>query len=155
MGFHCVYCIHAILLLFFLTTLFTVNERQFNAFKRIMSSEGKREDVLKAGELDDGGAKTKLAWNILCRRGVVDADAGSAVALLKERVEEGDTEAMWMLGLCYVFGTGIEQDIERGMNLYDQSRESGNKIGSFLALNTNARPGGCLTLTSLCLTSEE
>ena len=57
--------------------------------------------------------KTKQAWLMLSGLGGVDVDEDSAVALLKERVKEGDTDAMWILGICYEFGIGIEQDIEQ------------------------------------------
>ena len=51
--------------------------------------------------------KTKQAWLMLSGLGGVDVDEYSAVALLKQRVKEGDTDAMWMLGICYEFGIGI------------------------------------------------
>ena len=38
-------------------------------------------------------------------------DADAAVALLEEKVKDGDTEAMWMLGVCCEFGMGTEQDM--------------------------------------------
>ena len=63
--------------------------------------------------------------------GGVDIDEDGAVALLKERVKEGDTDAMWMLGTCYEFGIGIEQDIEQAEKLYQQSSDGGNEIGKF------------------------
>ena len=63
--------------------------------------------------------------------GGVDVDEDGAVALLQERVKEGDTDAMWMLGICYEFGIGIEQDIEQAEKLYQQSRYGGNEIGKF------------------------
>ena len=63
--------------------------------------------------------------------GGVDVDEDGAVALLEERVKEGDTDAMWMLGLCYEFGIGIEQDIEQAEKLYQQSSDGGNEIGKF------------------------
>ena len=63
--------------------------------------------------------------------GGVDVDEDGAVALLQERVKDGDTDAMWMLGICYEFGIGIEQDIEQAEKLYQQSSDRGNEIGEF------------------------
>ena len=40
---------------------------------------------------------------------------------------------MWMLGVCYEYGRGIEQDIERAEMLYKGSSSKGNKIGAFFA----------------------
>ena len=75
--------------------------------------------------------KTKQAWLMLSGLGGVDVDEDGAVALLKERVKEGDTDAMWMLGLCCEYGRGIEQDIEQAEKLYQQSSDGGNEIGKF------------------------
>ena len=46
-------------------------------------------------------------------------DADAAVALLEEKVKDGDAEAMWMLGVCCEFGMGMEQDVERAEQLYE------------------------------------
>ena len=75
--------------------------------------------------------KTKQAWLMLSGLGGVDVDEDGAVALLKERVKDGDTDAMWMLGICYEFGIGIEQNIEQAEKLYQQSGDGGNEIGKF------------------------
>ena len=75
--------------------------------------------------------KTKQAWLMLSGIGGVDVDEDGAVALLEERVKEGDRDAMWMLGICYEFGIGIEQDIEQAEKLYQQSSDGGNEIGKF------------------------
>ena len=75
--------------------------------------------------------KTKQAWLMLSGLGGVDVDEDGAVALLKERMKEGDTDAMWMLGICYEYGIGIEQDIEQAEKLYQQSSDGGNEIGKF------------------------
>ena len=55
--------------------------------------------------------------------------------LLEERAKDGDNEAKWMLGLCYEYGMGIEQNIARAMLLYRQSSEAGNVVGEFLLEN--------------------
>ncbi len=93
--------------------------------------ELKHDEVESAVERGDESAKTKLAWLMLSGLGGADVDEDGAVALLEERVKDRDSDAMWMLGVCYEYGRGTEQDIERAEVLYKQSSEKGNKIGSF------------------------
>ena len=91
-------------------------------------------DALSAVERGDGEAMTKLAWFMLAGLGGHDVD-DVAVELLEERVNKGDAEAMWILGVCNAFGIGTEPDIERASKLYGQSSERGNVIGKNLAEN--------------------
>ena len=79
----------------------------------------------------DNKAKTKLAYYKLSGYGGCDIDVDEAVALLKKRVEDKDTEAMWLLGLCYEYGMGCEQDLKEAESLYKQSRDGGNEVGLF------------------------
>ena len=95
--------------------------------------ETKYKEVIDAIERGDESGKTKLAWYKLSGVEGVQVDADEAVKLLEERVEAGDSEAMWMLGLCKEYGRGTKQDIEEAEKLYKQSRESGNEIGEKLA----------------------
>ena len=88
---------------------------------------------LIAVEGGDESAKTKLAWFKLSGLGGAEKDEDGAVALLEERVKEGDDEAMWMLGVCNEYGMGTEQGIERAEDLYKQSSERRNDIGKFFA----------------------
>ena len=75
--------------------------------------------------------KTKQAWLKLSGLGDVDVDEDGAVALLEERVKDGDGEAMWMLGVCNEYGLGTEQNIKRAEDLYKQSSDGGNVIGKW------------------------
>ena len=93
--------------------------------------ELKYDEVMNAVERGDESAKTKLAWLKLSGLGGCEIDDDGAVALLEERVKEGDGEAMWMLGVCGEYGRGTEQDIERAEMLYKQSSARGNEIGTF------------------------
>ena len=95
---------------------------------QIISCKVKEESIQKVVFKND---KTKQAWLMLSGLGGVDVDEDGAVALLKERVEYGDIDAMWMLGICYEYGIGIEQDIEQADKLYQQSGDGGNEIGKF------------------------
>ena len=95
--------------------------------------ETKYKEVLEAIEKGDESAKTKLAWYKLSGFEGVKVDADEAIKLLEERVAAGDSEAMWMLGLCKEYGIGTEQNIEESVKLYKESNESGNEIGRILA----------------------
>ena len=122
------------------------------------NSEGKEEwrelnynEVSKEVESGDNSAKTKLAWLKLSGLGGAEIDEDGAVVLLEERVKEGDSDAMWMLGVCYEYGRGIEQDIERAEKLYKESRERGNEIGMFFESHGKERGGGKMRMNSLCI----
>ncbi len=95
--------------------------------------ETKLSESMSAIESGDESAKTKLAWYQLSGLEGVKVDADEAVKLLEERVDAGDIEAMWMLGLCKEYGRGTRQNIEEAEKLYKQSNESGNEIGKILA----------------------
>ena len=116
------------------------------------SEEQDYKTTLEAAKRGEESAKTKLAWYKLSGDGGVDVDVNGAVALLEERVKEGDAEAMWMLGVCFEFGLGIEQDIERSSRLYGLSKDEGNEIGENLAKNVrmHEKGSGYLKISCLC-----
>ena len=117
--------------------------------KEILDAAQYREAV-SAMENGDEKAKTKVAFFKLTGLGGVEVDEDEAVVLLKERAKDGDNEAKWMLGLCYEYGMGIEQDIERAESLYQQSKEGENIVGEFLLKNgKGGRGGGVMKVTSL------
>ena len=97
--------------------------------------EKEYKEVVRAVESGDNKAKTKLAWYKLTGCGGAEIDKDGAVELLEERVKDKDIEAMWLLGLCYEYEIGCEQDIEQAEKLYKQCCESGNVIGKFLCEN--------------------
>ena len=92
--------------------------------------------------MDNGNvkAKTKVAFYKLSGLGCVEVDEEGAVVLLEERAKDGDSEAMWMLGLCCEYGKGTEQDYKTAKMLYMQSCTAGNAVGNFL-LGNNAEGG--------------
>ena len=94
-----------------------------------------------AMEKGDEKAKTKVAYCKLSGLGGAEVDADEAVVILEECVKDGDNEAKWMLGLCYEYGMGVEQDIERAELLYRQSKEGGNAVGKFLFKNSSGGTG--------------
>ncbi len=106
--------------------------------------------VLKAVERGDKSAKTKLAWYKLSGVGGCEIDVDGAVALLEKRVKANDAEAMWMLGVCYEFGRGCEQDIEKAELLYCKSRKK-NNVNNILVWYGKWTPkgSGYLTITRL------
>ena len=108
-----------------------------------MTSEEKEyRDALSAVKRGDESTKTTVAWYKLSGYGGAEKDEEGAVALLEERVKEGDTEAMWMLGVCNEFGIGTEQNIERAEELYRQSSDGENRIGEILMKNKEYERGG-------------
>ena len=52
------------------------------------------------------------------------------MTLLEQRVEAGDSEAMWMLGLCSSFKLGTKKG--RALDLFSQAKSLGNKTGEYL-----------------------
>ena len=55
-----------------------------------------------------------------------------AIPLLEKKVEEGeDAEAFGMLGLAYLKGNNVKQDVEKGMKLISQAAERGDKIAMY------------------------
>ena len=103
--------------------------------EKVSKEEAQFREVLSAVERGDEKAKTKLAWYKLSGCGNVDVDEDYAFALLTERVKENDPDAMWMLGLCYEFGMGCEEDYDEAKSLYIGSYEYENVVGKFLAEN--------------------
>ena len=99
------------------------------------ADEVEYEEALRAVERGDSKAKTKLARYKLSGCGGAEVDEDGAAALLKERAGDKDSDAMWMLGLCYEYGMGCEQDVEEAVKLYKRSSDGGNVIGVFLFEN--------------------
>jgi len=97
--------------------------------------EEQYKETLKAIESGDEKAKTKLACYKLSGFGGCDVNVDEAITLLKKRVEEKDTDAMWILGLCYEFGKGCKQDLQEAVSLYKQSSDGGNEKGRLIYMN--------------------
>ena len=99
---------------------------------RLLDEEQYRQAVhaVKSG---DARAMTQVAFFKLSGRGGAEVDADEAVAMLEERVKDGDCEAQWMLGMCCEYGIGTEQDVERAMSLYGECCRSRNAVGEFLS----------------------
>ena len=114
------------------------------------SDEVEYEEALRAVECGDRKAKTKLARFKLSGRGGAEVDKNGAVAMLKECARAKDGDAMWMLGLCYEYGMGCEQDVEEAEKLYKRSSDGGNVIGGFLVENgKDDRGSGVMKVKSL------
>ena len=114
------------------------------------SDEVEYEEAVRAVKSFDNKAKTKLARFKLSGRGGAEVDEDGAVALLTERVKDNDSDAMWMLGLCYEYEMGCEQDVEEAERLYKRSSDGGNVIGDFLVGNgKDDRGSGVMKVKSL------
>ena len=106
------------------------------------SEEEEYKKIVRAVNDGRNEAKTKLAFFLLTGKGGAEVDEDRAVVLLEERVKDRDTEAMWMLGLCYEYGIGCEEDCKRAMSLYEQSGDGGNAAGKLL--RRNVERGDCV-----------
>ena len=102
---------------------------------RAIKEEAEYKELEKAVESGDDTAKTRLAWYLLSGCGGAKVDWDRAVALLKERGKNKDSDAMWMLGICKEYGIGCEQDLKEAEGLYEESIECGNVVGKFLVEN--------------------
>ena len=100
------------------------------------------ETTLEAVNEVEETTKTELAWSILAGREGNNCEQGNAITVLQERVNGEDSEAMWMLGICYEFGIGVEQSLEQAELLYHQSRRGSNRIGRFLVDNVKVSKKG-------------
>ena len=98
-------------------------------------------DAVHAMECGNKKIKTTVAWFMLSGRGGARVEPDGAVCLLKERVADDDSEAMWILGVCNEFGIGTEQDLEQAESLYGKSRDAENAIGLFLSENVRVAGG--------------
>ena len=112
-----------------------------------MSCEGEKgifqnDDVLRR-EVEGGNnkAKTSLAMLMLTGLGGAKVDRDSAVKLLKERVKDNDSEAMWMLAICYEYGLGVHKSEKDAEDLFEASSQLGNEIGSFLQDSSDCMRG--------------
>ena len=95
----------------------------------------------QALERGDAERKTQIAFYKLSGRGGIEVDVEGAVSYLKERADAYDDQAMWMLGVCYEYGIGVEKDVDMAERLYNDSRYKGNGIGMFLAENKKRERG--------------
>ena len=111
----------------------SVEKQEAEIIEKMSKEEAEYKELLRAVEGGNNEAKTKLAWYKLSGCGGAEVDKEGAVALLEERVKDKDVEAMWMLGLCYEYGMGVEQDLERAEELYEESSDGKSVIGEFLA----------------------
>ena len=105
------------------------------------NEEVRYRDAVHAMECGNKKVKTTVAWFMLSGRGGAKVEPDGAVCLLKERVADDDSEAMWILGICNEFGIGTEQDLEQAELLYGKSRDSENAIGLFLSENIRVAGG--------------
>ena len=125
----------------------TTAQTKKRRYRRI-SPELQYINAVRAMEGGDDSAKTRVALFKLTGRGGVERDAVEAVSLLEERAKGKDSEAKWMLGLCYEYGIGTHQDISLAEELYRQSSAAKNAVGKFLLRNGKyQRGGGSLIIT--------
>ena len=78
-------------------------------------------------------------------------DACTAVAMLDRLAKEGDSDAMWILGVCHEYGMGVAQDVKAADQLYTRSAQKRNPIAKLLVGKLKNRNGrGCLRMNLEC-----
>ena len=104
--------------------------------RKLEVNKGKVEysTVKQSVDKGDKKAKTMLAWYKLSGLGEAAVDREGAVTLLEERVKAKDSEAMWMLGLCKLFGIGTEEDVDEANALFNKSGSAKNIVGACLGV---------------------
>jgi len=95
----------------------------------VKTEQSKLNDALDAVKKGEEGSRLKLA------RLTVSMLNQQEIKQLEEQAKNGDTEAMWKLGLCKEHGIGTKQDEKEAEHLYETSSSGGNPIGSILLMN--------------------
>ena len=62
-----------------------------------------------------------------------------AVAALQEKAERGDTDCIWMLGVCYEDGVGVEQSVWQAEKLYESAAQRGNTTAAMVLRGFKSR----------------
>ena len=57
--------------------------------------------------------------------------AGSEIAVLRQKIQDGDTEALHLLGQAYAGGRGVPQDFAEALKLYQRAADRGLAAGWF------------------------
>ena len=83
-------------------------------------------------EEDDPSAMNTLGWALIGSENKGHKERG--ICILERLIETGDNEVMQLLGLNYIFGRDVEEDVERGVRLLERAGDMGDyyvtKIGS-------------------------
>ena len=115
-----------------------VEESLFSEDNRVVEVKKEEEedddddDANVVPSTEEDREKTHLALLMLSGTDGVEVNQEKAVALLEERVKQGDSEAMWMLGLCYDYGIGVGMDRKQALKLYKRSFKKTNEAGTAL-----------------------
>ena len=75
-------------------------------------------------EQGDLEAKVELAGTLMTMKG--EENYRESVALAKEAAEAGSLKAMWIMGLAYAHGRGVEQNYEEAFRWYLKAAEAGH-----------------------------
>ena len=94
---------------------------------------------MTASEEQPGSLHMAEAINILKEE---DRNEEKAVAILQECAKKQDSKALWMLGLCYEYGIGVEVDEDHARAMYSQASTMGSNIGTFLYKNITKNGAG-------------
>lgn len=77
---------------------------------------------------DQGLPRAQALWGIACLKGDgTPKDLPKAILNLEAAAKANDRDAQYRLGLCYLQGTGVEKNRDKGLWLLCQSAENGNQ----------------------------
>ena len=63
---------------------------------------------------------------------MVEGRKAIADTVLQEKAERGDTDCIWMLGVCYEDGVGVEQSVWQAEKLYESAAQRGNTTAAMV-----------------------
>ena len=111
---------------FFPQTKNTKNDERF-----LCSSPPKMTDSQTQRTLENVPEKKELAMRLMIGK-ELEKEEVKAVRLVKECAEDGDAEAMLMLGECCALGRGVKHNSERAQVLLTYAAECGNRQAQHL-----------------------
>ena len=71
-------------------------------------------------------------------------DYETALPLIREAADSGDTEAIAALAMCCIYGYGMDKDYDQGFKLAQEAADAGNARGMFLVGRCYERGDGVI-----------
>ena len=100
------------------------------------------EELYKRASAGDMGALVEYAGRLMTGDGCVQNREG-AVQCLEMAVGRGNGDAALQLGMCYAYGTGVDQDDRRSTEYYRKGAELGNAESMYRLFQNLSIGKGC------------